>query len=610
MAAGRDLVAKFVLKLEDRLSAGLDRLTARLRGLGDMGRRIGVLGGALAALSMVGPIQQAAAYDQVLRGNAITAGRTGAAVEAMVARQSAAYQKLALETGQRSLDVANAAGAMFAAGFDPARIDALLPVVARVAQAAGAEMGDMAQTVIALNQSLKIKPEDMAGALAALAVAGKEGQFELKAMAREFQALLPQAVALGMEGREAVNSIAAALQIARKGAATESEAANNLSDFMGKLVSPDVKKNFADMGVDIMAVLADATKRGLNPIEVGLQQVLMLTKGKLGQIVELFGDKQARGLILPFMQDQEMKRGADGKNTLVGPGNYQRIRDLAAKAGTGVIDDDFASRMAGIAAKLTKTEEIIGQIGVRIGTGFAQNLDPVNEALSTLLGWIERIDQASPGLIGQVLGWTGAIIGLAAAFGLLSPLFGVIGAGFALLTSPVTLAIGAIALAAYLMVTPWEEVEATFTALWGRIKGLFSDFASWVDGWTGGAVTATIGRLTAAWSGLRDFFAGLWDGVKQTFDAVFGPILAVIARVEQVRDRIAGAPQVAATPAERNGRMGARGAAEGFYGKDGAAAVSGEITVRAEPGTSATVTDPGNRAAPVVQDRGQVLGRP
>ena len=80
---------------------------------------------------------------------------------------------------------------------------------------------------------------DAERALDAMAKAGKKGGSELKDLAKEFPALTASAQFLGMEGVVAVSDLAAALEVARKGAADGAQAANNMANFMRKLTTKE-----------------------------------------------------------------------------------------------------------------------------------------------------------------------------------------------------------------------------------------------------------------------------------------------------------------------------------------------------------------------------------
>lgn len=88
----------------------------------------------------------------------------------------------------------------------------------------------------------------------------------VKDMARNFPELTANASALKMQGVPAVASLAAALQIAMKSAGSADQAANNMSNFLGKITSPDTVKNFKKMGIDIEKEMKSAAAKGTDPL--------------------------------------------------------------------------------------------------------------------------------------------------------------------------------------------------------------------------------------------------------------------------------------------------------------------------------------------------------
>ncbi|EFH11578.1 phage tail tape measure protein [Teichococcus cervicalis] len=538
MAGARDMVAKLILRLEDRLSAGLERLRGRLDSISATARRLSLIGAAFAAISLAGPMREAAAFDAQLRDIAITAGETGRAVEEMIQRQRQSFEGLALVSGQSSTAIASGAGILAAAGMDPALAEQLLPIIARVATASGAALSDIAQTAFSLSDALRIPPERMAAALAALVVAGKEGRFELAAMAREFPGLTAAASALGLTGPRAVNSLAAALQIARKGAATESEAANNLMNFLQKITSPETVRNFQKMGVDIQAVMRDAAAKGLNPLEVMLQKIRELTGGDPFKIGELFGDMQVLNFIRPMLANVD---------------EYLRIRDRAAAAGTGVIDDDFASRMAGLAATSQQATEILTQMGRRIGMAFSAALPLALPLLQMLHGWMSALDSAAPGTIDLVVQIAGGIAVLVAALAIMAPVASAVAAGFGLVASAakfvalgvlaisapvaaVLAVLAALAGAAIVIWRDWERFGPMFRQLWEGVRAIFRGFLDWIGGIFSGDLARSRAGILAIWRGIGTAFGAIWDIVKGLFSSFAdwamswagGPIQAVL----------------------------------------------------------------------------------
>ncbi|HAM9357154.1 TPA: phage tail tape measure protein [Escherichia coli] len=68
-------------------------------------------------------------------------------------------------------------------------------------------------------------------------------------------------------GKEAVAEIGASLQIAKIGAGSTDEAANNFKNFLTKIFARDTQKQFADLGIDLQGSIASYKAAGISPIE-------------------------------------------------------------------------------------------------------------------------------------------------------------------------------------------------------------------------------------------------------------------------------------------------------------------------------------------------------
>ncbi|MCY1669344.1 phage tail tape measure protein [Rhizobium sp. SL86] len=380
--SNRNMALDVIVRLKDLLTGPLRRLRSTLDGIAGMARKIGLVGGAVAAISFMGPIQEAAAFQQQLLDIAGTSNLVGKAAFDLVENSKAKYEELSLVVGQYSDTIAKGAGQMIAAGVDPTLVDQSIGLIGRSATAANAEFNDMAGVATSLLTTLRMPADQLEGAMAGLVVAGKEGAFELKDMARYFPTLTGQMAKFGVTGREAVNTLGAALQIARKGTSDPAEAANNLKNFLSKILAPETIKNFAKAGVDIEAVMKDAATKGINPIEAVVQKISKLTgisgkeiagllktakdnglegadalasvreqlekiygAGKLGSI---FGDMQVMDFLIPMLANID---------------EYKRIRQEVANATGSVIDKDFETQMEGLNRQLTIFNEIGTQAG-------------------------------------------------------------------------------------------------------------------------------------------------------------------------------------------------------------------------------------------------------
>ncbi|WP_084174662.1 phage tail tape measure protein [Afifella pfennigii] len=519
--SSRSMALDVLVRLRDRLSGPLRRLRNNLRSLGNAARQIGFVGTAIAAISFLGPIQEAAAFQQKLLDIAGTANLTGEAAFDFARQTQGQYEELAVKIGQSSDTIADGAGQMVAAGGRAAEIvDKVIGTVGKSATAANAEFSDMAGVATALVNTLDVPEAGLEGALAGLVVAGKEGAFELKDMARYFPQLTGQMKKFGIVGREASDQIASLLQIARKGTSDPGQAANNLQNFLSKALAPVTQKKFADMGVDIEAVMKDAAAKGINPLEAMIQKIGVLTGVSADSIGKYMETAKKRGLeggeALDFVRQQLEAIGAAGKlgelfqdqqvldfliPMLANIEEYKRIKAEVAAATGGIIDEDFKTQMQGINRQLVILREIGTQAVRRVGMAFGTWLPDVNSGLMMVLSLVNRLNDATGGWVDQALVAAGGGILLTGALGALGLALPVVAAGFSALASlaavalgPIGLLLGALAAGAIYISKNWDRYGPRIMRMWDRTKRRFQDFAHDVVNRYGPAVRDGVGR--------------------------------------------------------------------------------------------------------------------
>jgi TP901 family phage tail tape measure protein len=477
------LVARFVLTLQDRLSGPLGVIRRRIEALRQLAGRVALVGTALAGLSVAGPVREAAALEQQMRQTAITAGLSGAAVEEMMGRSLAMFQTVARATNQRVRDLAAAAGVLVAGGGRAGEVwEELVPVIARVATASGASAEDLSNTVLAMVNNLRLGPEQVEQALAGLVQAGKEGQFELRDMAREFAALTAAAAGIGLTGPRAVASLSAALQVARQGAGSAGQAATNLTEILRKMTSTDAVRNFRDMGVDLEAVMRDAATRGINPLEALIQKIREITGGDMFRVQELFADTQVLGFLRPMMQQTA---------------EYIRIRDRAAAASPELISTDQETAMRGLAAALTRVTIAFDEFTTRLGSAAEGPVRAAGDLLFWLADTMRALDETFPGLIDNAAMIATGLIAMSAAIAGVSAVAGPLAAAVGALASPFVLAGIAIVGAALYIRAEWERFSGFFEELTQGVSNIFSGFVDQIAGLlTGDFARAADGAMT------------------------------------------------------------------------------------------------------------------
>lgn len=663
--ANPNMKVSVLVQLVDRLTAPLRGLTrgisATATAVGNLGRKIGLIGGALAALSFTAPLQQAAAWDTALRDIAITAGKTGGAVETMIGDLSERYRKLAFDTGQSAADVAKGAQLLIASGMDSGLIDKLMPTISKVATATGATIEDTAKTAFALSDSLKVPAERMEEMLGKLVVAGKLGRFEFKNMAVEFPSLTAQMAKFGITGAEAVETLGSALQIAMLGTSSPSEAANNLKNFLTKINAPEAIKKFEkELKVDVTGVMTDAAAKGINPVEAVIQKLsekLKVPAAEIDKIMKKAGqanmtDKEreahVRKQIGQLLSGTKVgKIYADMQvldfliPTLLNLDKLKEFKKELKSAGVEVIAQDFASRMRGLAPQMAQVSALWTAVAQRIGSAFASNVPMVKDSLVALLGWVNDIDKKWPGLVDGVLSWTGAILLLGAGIAILTPVVSALAAVLALIFSPIGLIVAgfvALGAAAYYVWQNWDQIGPKLQAVWEGIKQAGSDIwegikakgdelVTWAQGLPGRLVETLAGLAGQLKQAGLDAIQALWDGMASKFEQMLGWFRQKWESLTSIFKLPGGAipgtsggsgvdpmgnPTGMITPGSAPGGIGG---SAGFTRTAGGPAsnsnmqVGGRIVVEASEGSRVVNVQSENPAVPITPNRGSMLGR-
>lgn len=293
----------------------------------DIDQPAGALNGTLLALkgsagAAFGGLLAFASVDNIIRGLeqlgdqyrklnrevasvAVTAEmRTPEAIE----RISKSNEQLSVRYGFDQREVNDARKTYAAAGFDLDQQEAILDPTLKAAKTADTTGETLAKAIVALQQNLGIKNEEVPLALDMMSKGSKLGKFEVDAMARNFPKLATMYAGTGRSGLDATAELVALAQIVQRGAGSEDIAANNLDNIIGKLSSPDTVKNFAEMKVDLPKLRARSEKRGTPYMLDVVDEVMRLTGGDEFKIGELFGDKEAKLALAPlidFRQDYE-----------------------------------------------------------------------------------------------------------------------------------------------------------------------------------------------------------------------------------------------------------------------------------------------------------------
>ncbi|MDS9879369.1 phage tail tape measure protein [Pseudomonas protegens] len=464
----------------------------------------------------------------------------------------------ALKWNQTQTEVAKGTGVLIAGGISSAKeLAAYAPVMAKTATATRASMDDLGSVAIALNDNLGIGADGLARAMNMLAYAGKRGQFELADMAKWLPQLTPQFAALGITGERAVAEIGASLQIARKGAGSNDEAANNFKNFLSKLTSPDTLKAFNDAGINIKQSLANMVKKGLTPTQAMLEVVTnyMGTKGpaaaeqfqkvmsikddkeretalnrlneayKLG---ELFRDQQALSYIRPALANRAEQADIQ--------------KESLTAADQGILDQDWQKRMGSPKEQLKALTISLSEVGIALGGALLPSIVEITQAIVPVVRSFAVWAEANPGLVSGVVKAVASIVALKLAFigvkyGANLGLSALNSAGtmMSLLSAKTTLLNSSMLATRFgPLISGVSGLTAVLPGLTGMTAAFGATLAATPIGWIIAGIAAVVvaGLLIykywepiKAW--VTGFFSGFVEGIKpirEAFSAAFEPL--------------------------------------------------------------------------------------
>lgn len=549
-------------RLAARLAAGNALKDARADTWGKM-KETGA-----AALAFGAPVGQsvrlAAGFQDQMRDIAIT-GEFSAAQEAKL---GATVRESALRWNQTQDEIGRGMGILVAGGIQEAKeLERYAPVMSKAATATRASMDDLGSVMIALKDNLKIGANESEQAVNMLAYAGKRGQFEIRDMAKWLPSLSPSFQALGVTGKEAVAEIGAALQVARRGAGSNDEAANNFRNFLQKITSPDTLKDFEKAGIDLKGSMMNLRAKGFTPVQAMLEVITqyMSAKGPAAsaelqktlaikddaereQALQRLSEAYKLGELFQDMQAMNFIRPA------IANGGYMKsIREGAMNAGNkDMLGPDFQKRMETATEQFKAFKIGMMDIGITIGDALLPPLNDVLQVVRPVITSFGTWAKEHPGLVRGIVGLVGGVLalkmgvlGLSWGFNFLvaSPLNSVKTA-FALISGKWTLLQAAWQAGRFASIVSAFSRVGSVAMMLGRVLagGLATGvrIAGQAVLWLGRALLmnpiglAITGIALAAyliyryWKPIKAFFLGLWSEVRAAFAGGIGGVARLI----------------------------------------------------------------------------------
>ena len=260
------------------------------------------------------------------------------------------FERTAIATpGQTAAGIADAVGKFVSLTGD---VDTALKsqgTFATVASATGSNIGDIAQAAASLSQQFDIKGiDEMREALAALTFQGKEGSFELKDAAAQFQELAAAGAAFGIpKGAQGVKVLGGLTQIARSGTGSAAEASTAVNMFLNQLTAKQDKLRRAGVEVfDKQGKARDVRDLIVESISKVGGSDMAKKKAGLLDIFDVRGVRTINPLVAKYNTAFQSTQGNEAAKTAAGvkalrdeiersinaPGDWADVQEDAAKA--------------------------------------------------------------------------------------------------------------------------------------------------------------------------------------------------------------------------------------------------------------------------------------
>ncbi len=275
---------------------------------------------------------------------------------------------------------------------------------ARISQASGSSVAEVASATAALKQSLGIDGSQVEAAFSGLITQGKAGAVEIKDFAGELATLAPQFATFGKSGLDGLRDMGAAFQVIRQGAGTAGEAATQFQAVMGELVSSH--KELKAIGID---VFQKNPKTGKKELRDFMSIAGDISKNKAladpAKMAKIFGRKESQAAIRTIRDQIGTMRdlAKQGEDT----GAVQRDLSTFLTSDAGRLDQAFNNVKVAIAEAFTPERieaftnavvalaEKIGPVVEGVGK-IAEHLGSVFDVGKSVRGFLSGNENSNP----------------------------------------------------------------------------------------------------------------------------------------------------------------------------------------------------------------------
>jgi phage-related minor tail protein len=165
-------------------------------------------------------------------------------------------------------------------------------------------------------------------------------------------------------------------------------------------------------------------------------------------------------------------------------------------------------------------------------------LEPLMSVIASVVGAIASWMSANPQLsatitaiVGAVGIFSGALMALApilysiqTALPIITKMLPLLGNAFKAMTGPIGLAITALTLLVPVIIENWEPIKDFFAKLWDGIKQVFETTINAVASFLSSSWETIKNVTSTVWNGIKDFFSQSWNAIKQVFETTINGV--------------------------------------------------------------------------------------
>ncbi|MBQ8558557.1 MAG: phage tail tape measure protein [Tyzzerella sp.] len=508
----------------------------------DVGKKMMVVTGAVAAVG-VAAVKTTAEFDANMSQVAAVSGATGEDLDSL--RDKA--REMGEKTKFSASEAAQAMNYMAMAGWKTEDMLDGLDGVMNLAAASGEDLATTSDIVTDALTAFGLTAKDSGHFADILAAASSNANTNVSMMGETFKYCAPIAGALGFSAEDTAEAIGLMANAGIK----SSQAGTALRTIMNNLAGEVTICGDAIGEVQIATTNADGSMRELSDILADCRTAFSgLTESEKAAAAESLVGKNAMSGFLALMNAGEadieklstaiancdgtaegmaetMQDNLQGQITIL----MSQLQELAISFGEILMPTirDIVSKVQEFVDKLNNMDDEQKKNIIRVGA-FVAALGPLLVGIGKAITFTANVSKAM-GTLSAAFVKVGGMAGIAGKA--TSALSGVLG----FITSPIGIAVAAIAVIVGAFVTLWktnEEFRNKVTAIWNKVKETFASFGNGIVerlnslGFSFSSVTEVI---KAVWTEFCNFLAPIFEGVFNYIAIVIDTVLNTIMGV-------------------------------------------------------------------------------